>query len=109
MSRPVGWAACQHNGSSSTLTAKKQKSGDKRDPNGYLTSMSFTEVLQELPALTVEQRQLLIRRALELDDPPFSDADEKLVESRLASLRDAPASAVSLDELKARLRKRTGK
>jgi hypothetical protein len=71
--------------------------------------MSFTEVLQELPALTIEQRQLLIRRALELDDPPLSDADDALVESRLAALKEAPASAVPLDEMKARLRSRYGK
>lgn len=71
--------------------------------------MSFTEVLQELPALTFEQRQLLIRRALEMDDAPLSADDESLVESRLAALRDAPASAVSLEEMKARLRARHGK
>ena len=69
--------------------------------------MSFTEVLQELPALTFEQRQLLIRRAMELDDPPLSEADESLVESRLSGLRDA-TTAVSLDEMKARLRSRRG-
>lgn len=68
--------------------------------------MSFTEVLQELPALTFEQRQLLIRRALELDDPPLSDADESLVQSRLTALRETPASAVPLDEMKTRLRSR---
>ena len=50
--------------------------------------MSFNEVLLELPALTFEQRQLLIRRALELDDAPLSAADESLVESRLAALRE---------------------
>ena len=71
--------------------------------------MSFNEVLMELPALTVEQRQLLVRRALELDDTPLSPADEFLVESRLAALRDAPASAISLDEMKTRLRTRHGK
>ena len=69
--------------------------------------MSFTEVLQELPALTFEQRQLLIRRALELDDLPLSAADESLVESRLKALHDAPASAVSLEEMKARRPERT--
>jgi hypothetical protein len=68
--------------------------------------MSFAEVLQQLPALTVEQRQLLVRRALELDDPPLAGADESLVESRLAALKDAPASAVTLDEMKSRLRSR---
>lgn len=68
--------------------------------------MSFAEVLQELSALTIEQRQLLIRRAIELDEPPLSAVDESLVESRLAALRDAPASAVSLDEMKKRGRSR---
>ena len=71
--------------------------------------MSFNDVLLELPGLTFEQRQLLIRRALELDDAPLSAADESLVESRLAALRDAPASAVALGEMKSRLRTRYGK
>ena len=68
--------------------------------------MSFAEVLQELPALTFEQRQLLVRRALELDDPPLSVADESLVEDRLSALREARASAVPLEEMKSRLRSR---
>ena len=68
--------------------------------------MSFNEVLLELPALTIEQRQLLIRRTLELDDASLNPADESLVESRLAALRDAPASAVPLDVMKSRLRTR---
>ena len=48
-------------------------------------------------------------KALELDDWPLSDADVSLVESRLAALKDAPASALSLDETKARLRSRQHK
>jgi hypothetical protein len=75
----------------------------------YFSDISFNEVLLELPTLTVEQRQLLIRRALELDDAPLSPADESLVESRLAALRDEPASAVSMDEMQNRLRTRRGK
>ena len=68
--------------------------------------MSLNEVLLELPALSFEQRQLLIRRTLELDDAPLSPGDESLVDSRLAALRDTPGSAVSLDEMKNRLRTR---
>jgi len=83
---------------------KKEFPPDKAAATGYIFAMSFAEVLQELPTLTFEQRQLLIRRALELDDPPLSEAEEALVESRLAAMRDAPASAISLDEMKARLR-----
>ena len=71
--------------------------------------MSVAEIIQELTKLTFEQRQLIIRRALELDNLPLSDADMSLAESRLAALRDAPASAVSLDEMKARLRSRRRK
>jgi len=68
--------------------------------------MSFTEVLDELPALTVGQRQLLIRRALELDEPPLSPIDEKLMDERLAAHRKNPDSAVPLDQMKARLHSR---
>jgi putative addiction module component (TIGR02574 family) len=68
--------------------------------------MSFTEVLAGLPALTVAERQLLIRRALELDEPALSPEDEALVEKRLADHRRDPGSAVPLDEMKARLRAR---
>ncbi len=72
----------------------------------YDFAVSFNEVLLELPSLTLEQRQLLVRRALELEDAPLSEADEALVESRLSALRDAPASAVSLENMKSRLRAR---
>jgi hypothetical protein len=68
--------------------------------------MSFTEVLEELPELTVGERQLLVRRALELDEPPLSQADEAMVEERLAAHRKNPASSVPLDEMKNRLRSR---
>ena len=50
--------------------------------------MSFTQVIEELPRMTFEQRQNLIRRALELDDAPLSPGDEALVESRLAAQLD---------------------
>ena len=68
--------------------------------------MSFTEVLAELPTLTFVQRQLLIRRAIEIDDPPLSPPDEALIDSRLSAMREDPGSAISLDEMKRRLRSR---
>jgi hypothetical protein len=68
--------------------------------------MSFTEVLNELSTLTIEQRQMLIRRALEIDDSPLSPEDERLVDSRLSAMRESPDSAVPLDEMKHRLRSR---
>lgn len=66
--------------------------------------MSLSEVLNELPAFTFEERQLLVRRVIELDDPPISTADETLVESRLAAHHLDPTSSVPLDQLKERLR-----
>jgi len=68
--------------------------------------MSFTEVLAELPMLTVAERQVLIRRALDLDEPSLLAEDEALIEARLADHKRDPASAVPLDEMKARLRSR---
>ena len=69
--------------------------------------MSFNEVIAELPRLTFEERQILIRCALELDDLPLSAADEELVEERLAAHHSDPNSSVSLDEMKSRLRSRS--
>lgn len=69
--------------------------------------MSFNEVIAELPRLTFEERQILIHRALELDDPPLSAADEELVEARLTAHHADPNSSVPLNELKDRLRSRS--
>lgn len=69
--------------------------------------MSFDEGIAKLPRLTFEEREILIRRALELDDPPLSAADEELVEARLAAHHSDPNSSVTLDEMKARLRSRS--
>jgi len=58
--------------------------------------MSFNEVIAELPRLTFEEREILIRRALELDDPALSAADEALVEARLAEHHAASSSSIHL-------------
>jgi len=62
--------------------------------------MSFKEVLAQLPELSVSERQALIRRALELDDPGLSREDEAIVDVRLAAHRRDAASALSLDQMK---------
>ena len=71
--------------------------------------MSLSQVLEALPDFTFEERQLLIRRVIELDDPPLSEAEETLVESRLAAHRLDPTSSLPLEVLKKRLRSRTKK
>ena len=69
--------------------------------------MSISQVLEALSAFTFEERQLLIRRVIELDDPPLSEADETMVEERLAAHRKEPSSSLPLETLKNRLRSRT--
>jgi hypothetical protein len=76
---------------------------------GYFFGMSFNEVLAQLPALTVAERQLLVRRALDLNEPALSARDEALVEKRLAEHQRNPGSAVPLKEMKARVRFRGAK
>jgi hypothetical protein len=68
--------------------------------------MTLSQVLKELPHFTFEERQLLIRRAIELDDPPLSEAEETLVESRLTAHHLDPKSSLPLETLKKRLRAR---
>ncbi len=66
--------------------------------------MSFAQVLELLPELSIEERQILVRSVLELDDPALDAAEESLAQSRLAAHRANPASSVSLDEMKRRLK-----
>jgi hypothetical protein len=76
------------------------------DSDGKLLCMTLTQVLEQLTAFTVEERQLLIRRVIELDDPPLSDSDERLAESRLAAHYLDPSSSVPLETLREHLKSR---
>lgn len=67
--------------------------------------MSLSEVLEELPAFTFGERQLLLRRVIELDDPPMSEADETLVESRLAAHHINPTTSLILDTFAGAIRR----
>ena len=66
--------------------------------------MSATEIINELPKLTETERRAVFGKLLELEDLPLSEADEALVESRLAAHRADPKSSVPLEEMKRRLR-----
>jgi hypothetical protein len=66
--------------------------------------MSFNDVLAELPLLSVPQRQLLVRRALELDEAGLTAEDEAVVEKRLAEGKRDPQSAVPLEVMEKSLR-----
>ena len=66
--------------------------------------MSFQELLAELPSLTIEQRQLLVRRMVELHDPALSPAEERLVEERRAEYLQNPSSGLSLERIVSEVR-----
>jgi hypothetical protein len=66
--------------------------------------MSLAQILDELPAFTVAERQLLVLRAIELDAPVWSAEDEERVATRLEDHRRDPSTAVSLESMKAALR-----
>jgi putative addiction module component (TIGR02574 family) len=66
--------------------------------------MSTAEILKELPKLTEAERQLVLGKLLELDDLPLSEAEEALIDSRLADHRADPKSSVPIEEMKRRLR-----
>jgi hypothetical protein len=91
------------------LTSSTRFRADSASVPQYVLTMSFSEVLACLPKLTLVERQTLIRRALELDDPGLSVEDEALVEKRLADHRQNPASMVSAEAMKERVRSRVGK
>ena len=71
--------------------------------------MSLAQILEELPAFSVAERQLLIRRALEIDEPNLSPEDEKLIGTRLEDHSRDPSSSVSFDDMKSSLRSRFAK
>jgi hypothetical protein len=71
--------------------------------------MSFAQVLEELPALSVRQRQILILRALELEEGPLSPEEESLVESRLDAHRKNPSCSLPLNEFKKQIQRRSSK
>lgn len=70
--------------------------------------MSFAEVLQELSSLSTSERHLLVRKALEFDEPRFSQEDDKVISSRLDDHERDPSSAISLDDMKTLIRSRFG-
>jgi hypothetical protein len=66
--------------------------------------MSLAEILDELRAFSIAERQLLIRRAIELDEPGLSPDDERMIESRLAEHADDASSAITFEAMKSIVR-----
>jgi hypothetical protein len=72
--------------------------------------MSIAEIVEELPKLTVEDRDELRLRLLELDreiwtdsSHPLTDSEKALLDARLAAYRKAPDAGSSWEDVEARL------
>jgi hypothetical protein len=77
--------------------------------------MSKTEILEELPTLTPEERDEIRLRLAELDgeewidgDDPLSDEDKILLEARLKDLDEHPEKSIPWTEAEAQLKARYG-
>jgi putative addiction module component (TIGR02574 family) len=68
--------------------------------------MSLTEILAVIPKLSFEERQELVRRAIEVEDDELT-ADEKLIlEKRLEDFRRDPSSGIPAEQLKSEVLQR---
>ena len=71
--------------------------------------MSKTEILQELPQLTPEERQEVRQRLAELDQDDWLDAgaltgaEKALIEERFRDLEANPQTSIPWEEAKERL------
>lgn len=75
--------------------------------------MSKTEILEELPKLTSEERHEIRLKLAELDgdgwldeDDPLTGAEKALLEARLAAYEKDPDAGSLWDEVESRIRAR---
>ena len=67
--------------------------------------MRFTEILEELPKLTQEQRQAIYRQIEELDGAPMFEATDEMLLAIDEGTRSAQTERVyTADELRVRVR-----
>jgi hypothetical protein len=67
--------------------------------------VSFTEILEELPKLTQEQRQAIYRQIEELDGAPLFEATDEMLVAIDEGTRSAQTERFyTADELRARVR-----
>ena len=78
--------------------------------------MSKTEILEELPKLTPEERYEIRLKLAELDgdgwlddDDPLTDEQKALLEARLADMEQHPEKSIPWEEAKRRIEARFDK
>ena len=77
--------------------------------------MSKTEILEELPKLTSQERDEIRLKLAELDgdvwlddDDPLTDEQKALIESRIEAHEQNPDTAIPWEEARARINRRLG-
>ncbi len=79
------------------------------------TVMRTAEILEELPRLSREERDVIRLKLADLDgdgwddaDDPLNKADKALIETRLAAHEQDPASAIPWEQFAEQLKRRLG-
>ena len=72
--------------------------------------MTGVEILEELPKLTIEERQAIRRKLAELDgyewldaDDPLTDSEKALLEARLEDIEQHPPKSIPWEEARKRI------
>jgi putative addiction module component (TIGR02574 family) len=68
--------------------------------------MSLTEILAEIPKLSLAEREQVVRRAIEVEDADLAPEEKALLDERLNDFRRNPNSGVPADQLKAEISRR---
>ena len=89
---------------------------DRRLWDQYHSSMSKTEILEELPKLTADERNEIRLKLAELDgddwldaDDPLTDEEKAFLDARLAELEQHPEKSIPWEDAKNRIGVRFGK
>jgi putative addiction module component (TIGR02574 family) len=77
--------------------------------------MRTSEILDELPRLSKQEREEIRLRLADLDgdgwadaDDPLTDADKALIEARIAAHERDPGTAIPWEQFEAGLKRRLG-
>jgi putative addiction module component (TIGR02574 family) len=77
--------------------------------------MKASEILDELPKLSQQEREEIRLRLADLDgdgwadaDDPLTDADQALIEARIAAHERDPGTAIPWEQFEAGLKRRLG-
>ncbi len=75
-------------------------------PTAYGARMSLAEILDEIPKLSVADRQDLVRRAIAVDDADLTPEENAVLDARIEDFHRDPDAGTPLDQLKERVQER---